>query len=83
MRRTYHTTYLWRNDINSYFQTIINKVNIYSTDNIYLKSVEQLNEEIKEIKIKKVILVKQGNYEIAAEFRYRELLLLKTVEYKS
>jgi hypothetical protein len=80
--RTYHPGYLLRNDLDSYFNAIIDKINIYEADNIYLKTKDQLQEELKEIKSQKSDIVSEQKYEQAARLRDREKLLEEALEYK-
>lgn len=80
--RTYHPNYLWRNDINSYFQTIIDKINIYSTDNIFLKPTDQLKDELEKIKTEKEKLISKKNYEQVARLRDSEKMLLEALEFR-
>lgn len=80
--RTYHPNYLWRNNINGYFQTIIDKINIYSTDNIFLKPTDQLKDELEKIKTEKEKLISEKNYEQVARLRDSEKMLLEALEFR-
>lgn len=81
--RTYHPNYLWRNDIDSYFQPIIEKIDINSTNNIYLKSLDQLKEDLQKAQATKIKLVAEKQYEASARVRDEELALLEAIEFKS
>lgn len=80
--RTYHPNYLWRNDINSYFESIIDKINIYNSDNINLKTIEQLKEELELINAEKLKHASSENYEAVARLRDKEKSILEVLEFK-
>jgi len=80
--RTYHPQYLWFNDINNYFNSIIDKIDINDNKNIYLKTIEQLNEELDEIKAKKLTLFDSNHYEEVARLRDKEKMLQEALEFK-
>lgn len=80
--RTYHPNYLWRNNINSFFQAIIDKINIYSTDNIYLWTVDQLRNELEAIIAEKSKLFSEQQYEMVARLRDREKELREALDFQ-
>ena len=81
--RTYHPNYMWRNDINAYFEAIIDKINIYNKDNISLKSIDELKIELEEIKVKKSALIREEKFEEASRLRDYEKSILDVMEFKS
>jgi len=80
--RTYHPNYLWRNDINRHFQTIIDKINIYNSDNVNLKSTEQLEAGLEIVQRDKVQFVMEKNYEQAAQCRDKENAIIQALEFR-
>jgi hypothetical protein len=81
--RTYHPNYLWRNDINAYFNAIIDKINIYSKDNISLWTMDELKAELEQLKERKSVLVQEQKFELASRLRDYEKSILDVMEFKS
>jgi hypothetical protein len=81
--RTYHPNFLWRNDINAYFNAIIDKINMYNKDNISLWTMDELKAELEQLKERKSILVQEQKFELASRLRDYEKSILDLMEFKS
>ena len=80
--RTYHPNYLWRNDIDSYFESIIDSINFYDSSNIDLQSSDELQAKLDALKTEKEHLIKTNQYEYVARLREKEKQLEEALDFK-
>jgi hypothetical protein len=77
--RTYHPNYLWRNNINNYFNSILDSIIISDILEVKFTGLDKLAEELSTLKQNIDKYISAQKYEEAAQLRGRESLILNEI----
>ncbi len=80
--RTYHPNYLWRNNINYYYNSILDSIILPDNNEVKFTGLDKLEEELSTIKVNIDKYDTAQKYEEASKIRVREKIIRAEIEYR-